>query len=160
MLVMEYMLSDLILAVMFLRLIIPLDYYETQKKFSDPIAMKICHFYGFRSDAIFSLKCQLAMEPSKTVFKMFIITVAVLAYILRIFEIPFYRANENVNNEMDDYFTSVWLTIITLTTVGYGDISPKTVAGKLVIIVIAIFGTFLISLVVLAVAQVFDLSTD
>ena len=52
---------------------------------------------------------------------MFVLTVAVLSYVLRIFEIPFYRANETVNNEMDDYFSSVWLTIITLTTVGYGD---------------------------------------
>jgi len=91
---------------------------------------------------------------------MFVLTVAVLSYVLRIFEIPFYRANETVNNEMDDYFSSVWLTIITLTTVGYGDISPKTKAGKITIVVIAIFGTFLISLVVLAVAQIFDLSQN
>ena len=157
---MEYMLSDLILAVMFLRLIKVLDYFESQAKYADPISMKICHFYGFRSDSIFAFKCQLAMDPSRTVAKMFVIIVTVLAYLLRIFEIPYYRANETVNNEMDDYFTSVWLTIITLTTVGYGDISPKTIAGKLIIIVIAIFGTFLISLVVLAVAQIFDLSTE
>jgi hypothetical protein len=160
MLVMEYYISDLILAFMFLRLIKVLDYLESQARYADPISMKVCHFYGFRCDSVFSLKCHLAIEPSKTVARMFVLTVAVLSYVLRIFEIPFYRANETFNNEMDDYFNSVWCTVITMTTVGYGDISPKTKAGKIIGMFCAIFGTFLISLVVLAVSQIFDLSQN
>ena len=91
---------------------------------------------------------------------MFVITVTVLAYVLRIFEIPFYRANETLNNDMDHYFNAIWLTLITLTTVGYGDIAPKTDAGKLVMIFTAIFGAFLISMMVLAVAKIFDLNQN
>jgi voltage-gated potassium channel len=91
---------------------------------------------------------------------MFIATVAVLAYLLRIFEIPFYRANETLNNDMDYYFNALWLTLITLTTVGYGDIAPKTNAGKVVMVITALFGSFLISMLVLAVGKVFDLNQN
>lgn len=44
---------------------------------------------------------------------------------------------ENPNNSI---FTCFWLMIITITTVGYGDISPITLQGKLVAVLAMIFG--------------------
>ena len=158
--VLEYQLRDLILAFMFLRLIQAISTFENYTQYSDPISLKVCYNYGFKSDSTFALKCQLATDPSGTIIRMFVITVTVLAYVLRIFEIPFYRANETLNNDMDHYFNAIWLTLITLTTVGYGDIAPKTDAGKLVMIFTAIFGAFLISMMVLAVAKIFDLNQN
>jgi len=45
--------------------------------------------------------------------------------------------SENPNNSI---FTCFWLMIITITTVGYGDISPITLQGKLVAVLAMIFG--------------------
>jgi len=42
------------------------------------------------------------------------------------------------------------MTFITITTVGYGDISPKTVQGRIIMMVATLIGTLLISMIVLA----------
>ena len=47
--------------------------------------------------------------------------------------------------------------MITITTVGYGDISPNTEPGKIVAMVAALWGAILTSLIVVTVQSIFDL---
>jgi len=47
-----------------------------------------------------------------------------------------------------------------MTTVGFGDFSPKTYMGKLIIMFTALWGAFMISLLVLTVSNVFNLSKN
>ena len=47
--------------------------------------------------------------------------------------------------------------IISMTTVGYGDFFPGTDFGRLIIIFTAFWGTFLISLLILIAANIFEL---
>lgn len=47
---------------------------------------------------------------------------------------------KNKNSQFQNLFDSVWYTIVTLSTVGYGDKTPITVGGKLFGIIIIIFG--------------------
>ena len=79
---------------------------------------------------------------------------------MRIFELPFYRHSWIDDSLFDNYFYSIWLIVITITTVGYGDIAPHTFQGKIIAIITALFGAFLISLLVLAVSSVFDLNKN
>jgi voltage-gated potassium channel Kch len=44
-----------------------------------------------------------------------------------------------------------------MTTVGYGDIVPGTSFGRLTVIVAALWGTFLISILILSVGNIFKL---
>jgi len=44
-----------------------------------------------------------------------------------------YTAEHAVNPNMNNYFTALYFGLITLTTVGYGDITPVTFQGKLVV---------------------------
>ena len=91
---------------------------------------------------------------------LFISTVLILSYIMRIFEIPYYRHNnDNVTPSIfDNYFNSVWLLVMTITTVGYGDYTPNTTMGKWVAMFAALWGSFMISLLVLSAASIFDLT--
>ncbi|XP_061173556.1 potassium voltage-gated channel subfamily B member 2-like [Saccostrea echinata] len=54
--------------------------------------------------------------------------------------------------ELSDDFRSIpdawWWTLITMTTVGYGDIIPKTIAGKVLGCVCAVSGVIMLSLVI------------
>jgi hypothetical protein len=47
-----------------------------------------------------------------------------------------------------------------MTTVGYGDIKPNTLAAKFLVMGTAIWGAIMISLIVLIVSSVFDLKKN
>lgn len=73
------------------------------------------------------------------------------SYILRIFELPYFRliGHDEINYKVfDSFFAANWCVIVTLTTVGYGDITPGTPFGRSVTMTIAITGSFLMALVV------------
>ena len=58
--------------------------------------------------------------------------------------------NYEVSASMDFNFVenSIWLIIITMTTVGYGDFYPRTFFGRLLDCFISIWGIFIISMMV------------
>ena len=46
-----------------------------------------------------------------------------------------------------------------MTTVGYGDMYPVTIFGRFVGVLVALWGTFIISLLIIVAAEIFALST-
>jgi len=48
-------------------------------------------------------------------------------------------AEADVNPAINNFFDAFYFTTISITTVGYGDITPKTDAGKLIIIFSVLF---------------------
>ena len=93
---------------------------------------------------------------------LFTLTILVLAYVLRVIENPYYvqlylKDHYTRLHWYEEFFQFIYLVIITITTVGYGDITTKSLYGKSLIMFASLWGTFLISLVLLMVANVFDL---
>jgi voltage-gated potassium channel len=56
---------------------------------------------------------------------------------------------------INTYTDAVWWAIVTSTTVGYGDISPETIIGRLIAVFLMIFGIGLLGLVTSSVASYF-----
>jgi hypothetical protein len=79
---------------------------------------------------------------------------------LRIFEIRYsqYEITESAIEVEGLFFNSIYLILMTLATVGCGDISAHTIAGKVIVMFCAIWGAFMISLVVLTVGNYFRLN--
>jgi voltage-gated potassium channel len=57
--------------------------------------------------------------------------------------------------EKMDWENSIWWTIVTLTTVGYGDVSPKTSMGKFLAVFIMIVGIGFLSMLTSTIATYF-----
>lgn len=154
--VVNYYLSEYMLSVMAFRLFYIFRSYFNYSEYTDPYSKKLCQQYGFNANLRFAFKAKMEKEPSKTVFFITTLMVIFYAYILRIFELPYFRILDQSNDlyrAMDDHFTAVYISIVTMTTVGYGDIAPCTTPGRVVAIQIALTGSFLMAMVLETVTQ-------
>ena len=76
-----------------------------------------------------------------------------IVYILSLIILLFYCSlafwvYEGPNNSMvNTFFDAVWWSFITITSVGYGDIYPLTVAGKIIAMILTLLGMGLFSLI-------------
>ncbi|MEW5722537.1 MAG: ion channel [Thermodesulfobacteriota bacterium] len=62
---------------------------------------------------------------------------------------------EHSGDSYQGLWDSLWWAMVTVTTVGYGDIVPKTVIGRLIGFTVMISGLFLISMLTATIASVF-----
>lgn len=61
----------------------------------------------------------------------------------------------DADTAIDSFGTALWWAVVTCTTVGYGDVSPITPAGRAIAVVLMIVGIALLSLVTANVASLF-----
>ena len=87
----------------------------------------------------------------------FICLVGIFGFLLRTFEYGFepeknfkYNGNAINNPNFEDYTDTFWVIIITMMTVGYGDIFPSTHFGRVVVFFSALCGTILTSTLIAA----------
>lgn len=153
---MYYLLSDFILVLMFFRIFFVVRAVFNYNMYTDVYAKKLCRSYGFTANVRFTYKSLLKTDPAYTVSVTLFFSVIVLAYCLRVFEIQYYLALNQ--QDFDGYFYSIWCVVITMTTVGYGDTFPGSDFGRVVAIICALWGTFIISLFIIVATEIFALS--
>ena len=147
------MLSDFLLAFMLLRFFFLARTLLNLNLFSELTSKRICGDQNVKPGPGFSFKALIIERPTSTVLITSVLSIMWLSYLLRIFErIAYERQNQLV---FDSYFTSIWCVIITMTTVGYGDVFAISYFGRVVSIVNAIWGAFIISCLVASLSKVF-----
>ena len=150
-----YLLSDFILVIMFLRVYYVVRAVLNYNMYMDSFAKKLCRSYGFTANVRFTFKSLMKTDPAKTMSLLMISSIFILGYMMRVFEIQYSHAIGQI--DFDNYLSSVWCVIITMTTVGYGDLYPVTLFGRIIGVIAAFWGTFLISLLIIVAADVFSL---
>lgn len=76
-----------------------------------------------------------------------------MGYCLRIFERPLSIPSGQDFNMMSN---TIWNVLVTMTTVGYGDYYPKTNMGRIIGLIIAFWGVFIVSLFVVSLSNMFE----
>merc|ERR1711871_46174 len=89
----------------------------------------------------YALKAMLATRPIYTLFTFFITMLIGFSYAIRVLERP-------VEPAMDYYGSAMWLTVVTMTTLGYGDLSPNTTMGRFIMSIGVLVASICLSLVV------------
>ena len=119
-------------------------------------AEKLAESKKRRTSFAFAFKSHLNSTPYLMISLLFFITAIFLTCMLRATE---YGYNPNAsagdissksisNPLLKSYFDVFWLTIITMTTVGYGELYPYTHIGRFLMFLGAMSGTFIISLLI------------
>jgi voltage-gated potassium channel len=61
--------------------------------------------------------------------------------IIWVFALIFFLAENNINGSVNTYFDALWWSYCTITTVGYGDITPITFFGRIIAMMAMVVGT-------------------
>ena len=64
------------------------------------------------------------------------------------------------DSQFHSSFDGIYWAIATITTVGYGDIVPVTVGGKLIAIILQVVGTLMFALIIALISMYFDKTQD
>ncbi len=70
---------------------------------------------------------------------------ALFLFVILIGAIAIYIAEESSNSNINSLFDAIYWSYITITTVGYGDISPITTTGKIISFIIVLLGLTIVS---------------
>ena len=81
--------------------------------------------------------------------------VTLTGIMLLVASLAMFLVEQGDNKSLHGFLDSVWWALVTVTTVGYGDIVPKTVAGRIIGFIIMASGLALVSLMTASIASVF-----
>ena len=96
------------------------------------------------------------VRPAITVGVVFLVFTSIFAYIVRLFELPLMEFDLKDFILINGYMEAFYLTLITITTVGYGDIVPHTYPGKITMMVTAGLGAVIVAFVISIVQNHFE----
>jgi len=98
----------------------------------------------------------MVTDPGKSAVIIVSSSIVILSLLLSIFERPYSVVNGK-KNVVDTFWDGFYLVVMTMSTVGYGDFTPKSTMGKFLAMITALWGSFLISILVLTTASIFEL---
>jgi hypothetical protein len=113
----------------------------------------------------FAIKAQLKHSPYYSMAVMFGVCIGVFGFMMRIFEYGYtsdpgaaagLKAVKNPN--FKTYTDTFWVIIITMMTVGYGDIYPSTHLGRVISFLAALTGMLIVSLLIISLSYVVEFS--
>ena len=144
-----YSLDDFLLIFMMLKLywlFRTLDHYS---KWTNDKANRYCARLHAKSGFGFRLKSEMMDRPQIIIGMVIFLLIIVLAVVLQMLERGYIDDDETEH----EYFTdSAWLIVITMATVGYGDFSPRSHAGRATCAIAALLGMVLVSALVASIS--------
>ena len=146
-----YHINDILGMIQFVRVFVIFRVILLNTYWYSNRSQRLCEMYDCESGYMFTLKCLMRESPAKLVFVGLFLSIPIFAYWIRCSERPIVRTLPSPQMwSFDSYLNAMWYIIITIATVGYGDYFAKTLIGRIFIFFCCIWGSFIISLMVVA----------
>lgn len=143
------------------RIYLILKYFSFYSAWADDKAEKICHECLTEGGTSFAIKAEIKEKPYLMVGILMLSSILVFGYALRNVELGFMKYKTEKNFLDWSYvLNGFWCIIITILTTGYGDYYPTTMLGRIIAVFACIWGTFLISLMVVSLTVSLEFSTQ
>jgi hypothetical protein len=150
----NHYLNDIFAVLCCLRVYFFLKLYLEMSDYYSPRGQRISKMNNVESDLPLSMKALFYNKPVSSYMLMFVLMLFFASFSLRVFERDIIIRERESLYFYDNYWNNLWNIVVTMTTVGYGDISPKTVFGRIIGIFVCIIGTCLISMLVVTITNV------
>lgn len=123
-----------------------------------PRSNRIARMYLCRANYLTALKSIFKDYPNSFVTFYFGASIMVFSFSVRVAERYRIRAFTDplkYDSTFEDLTNSVYLTVITMTTVGYGDLKPITSIGRVVCCFLVLWGVVIVSVMVVVLNNTF-----
>lgn len=121
--------------------------------YSKPRSQRVCSMMGCYADIVFSVRGQFKETPNLVLGITALISTNVIALMLRIYERPLAEVS---GQRFDKYPSAMWCIIVTMSTVGYGDLFPKTILGRILGAFTCIWGVICTSCMVVTLSSTLE----
>ncbi len=136
-----------------------LKYFYFYSNWADEHAEKICNDCNTEGGIYFAIKAELKERPYTIVCTLMIGSILIFGFALRNAEAAMMRAPMKFL-DWRYVWNGYWCIVITLLTVGFGDFYPQTLLGRFIAVVACLWGTFLISLMVVSLTNSVEFSVN
>ena len=127
-----------------------------QSSFMTPDNDEICRKHFFKANIKYSIKSLLRTKPFHIYAMIVISLLFAFQFVIKVFESPI---NEYIEDaKLNNSFDIIYYCLITIFTVGYGDIAAKTEGGRFFIMILTIIGSFLIAFFIISLTNILDKS--
>jgi hypothetical protein len=145
-----YSSSELLYIVMFLRVWLMVKACFNYAVFQNDISKLYCRKMHVSANRRFTFKSLMKRYPMKTLSCIIVVSFLWISLCLRVVERPYVRVSDF---DFEALTTSMWCVIVSLSTIGYGDVVPATSLGQMLISLTIILGALLFSLCVVVLSK-------
>lgn len=149
-----YNLSEILYVIMFIRLLFLFKSLFNFTPYQDDHARYYCSKNETKANVRFSIRCMMKTHPFVIIYCFSFPSFFLLGAFLRVFERP-YSDTSKLN--FASYQNAVWNCAVTMATVGYGDLYPSTLPGRIVGVLCAMWGAFVFSMIVFTLHSLLEL---
>lgn len=149
----EYEINDILLVFAFVRLTYLFKLFLFTTIWMDPRSVRVCHINGCEANPLFAFKCVNKAAPYSTIGISLILSTIVFGYQLKLTEGPVSDVSGQDFLNLDN---CMWNVVITLASIGYGEIYPKTYYGRIIGVIITFWGLFIVSAFVVTVTNMLE----
>jgi hypothetical protein len=152
--------SSILSAFTFLRFYFVLKIFKHVTHWTSTHSEYTCELHNCKADAAFAFKAFQKENPFIVLAFIFFLTCFAFGMALRIFELHYWETRKDESNYQNWEFAlnGMWCIYVSLSTVGYGDYSARTIIGRTITITACIIGNYIVSMMMVYMTQKSSLS--
>lgn len=139
-----------------LKIFVILRAFLTKSVWYSDRAYRVCQIFSFEMSYMFVIRSLMYHSPFVISIAWNVVGVLVFAFAVRTTEKPLKIGTDRMDHSQ--FISCVWESFITMTTVGYGDMFPRTVAGRVIMVACALYGILGLSLIIVSVTNILQMS--